>query len=64
MPAHPKFNGLCLNHGTMHKRTSVTEDEMASPTGEFHSAADVNNAQGKLFRALAGNRVSTRHGGS
>ncbi|HEY1467664.1 MAG TPA: hypothetical protein VGF61_01375, partial [Candidatus Acidoferrum sp.] len=46
MPAHPKYNGLCLNHGTIHKRTSVREDdlymELASPTGDFHSAADVN----------------------
>jgi hypothetical protein len=64
MPAHPKFNGLCLNHGTMHKRTSVREDdlymELASPTGDFHSAPDVNNALGKLLHALAGNRVSTK----
>ncbi|HEY1468233.1 MAG TPA: hypothetical protein VGF61_04270, partial [Candidatus Acidoferrum sp.] len=64
MPAHPKYNGLCLNHGTIHKRTSVREDdlymELASPTGDFHSAADVNNALGKLFHALAANRVSTK----
>jgi hypothetical protein len=64
MPAHPKFNGLCLNHGTIHRRTSVREDdlymELASPSGEFLSAADINRALGKLFAALAANRLSAK----
>jgi hypothetical protein len=34
--------------------------ELASLTGDFHSAADVNNVLGNLFHALAGNRVSTK----
>jgi hypothetical protein len=64
MPAHPKYNGLCLNHGTIHRRTMEREDdlynEMASPSGAFLSQAEINQALGKLFEALAGNRISPR----
>jgi len=64
MPAHPKYNGLCLNHGTIHMRTTAREDdlynELASPSGAFLSPAEINQALGKLFEALAANRISTR----
>jgi hypothetical protein len=64
MPAHPKYNGLCLNHGTIHKRATMREDdlynELASPSGAFLSQAEINQALGKLFEALAANRISTR----
>ena len=64
MAAHPKYNGLCLNHGTIHKRATMREDdlynELASPSGAFLSPAEINQALGKLFEALAANRISTR----
>ncbi|HKI10889.1 MAG TPA: hypothetical protein VKA02_02160 [Candidatus Acidoferrum sp.] len=64
MPAHPNYNGLCLNHGTIHMRTAAREDdlynELASPSGAFLSQAEINQALGKLFEALAANRISTR----
>jgi hypothetical protein len=64
MPAHLKYNGLCLNHGTIHKRSNAREDdlynELASPSGAFLSPAEINQALGKLFEALAANRISTR----
>jgi hypothetical protein len=64
MPAHPKYNGLCLNHGTIHKRATMREDdlynELASPSGAFLSQAEINQSLGKLYEALAGNRISPR----
>ena len=64
MPAHPKYNGLCLNHGTIHKRATMREDdlynELASPSGAFLSQAEINQALGKLFEALAANRISPK----
>jgi len=67
MPAHPKYNGLCLNHGTIHKRATMREDdlynELASPSGAFLSQAEINQALGKLFEALAANRIFAEAGG-
>jgi hypothetical protein len=64
MPAHPKHNGLCLNHATIHPRTFHREDdlfrELASPAGDFITQIDINHVLGKLFDALAANRVSPR----
>jgi hypothetical protein len=64
MPAHPKHNGLCLDHATIHRRTSHREDdlrnELASPAGDFITQIDINHVLGKLFEALAANRVSPR----
>jgi hypothetical protein len=64
MPAHPNYNGLCLNHGTIRMRATVREDdlynELASPSGAFLSQAEINQALGRLFEALAANRISTR----
>src|SRR5277367_1805242 len=64
MPAHPSHNGLCLNHATNHRRTFHREDdllaELASPAGDFITQIDINHVLGKLFQALAANRVSPR----
>ncbi len=64
MPAHPEHNGLCLNHATIHRRTFHREDdllrELASPAGDFITQIDINHVLGKLFDALAANRVSPR----
>ena len=64
MPAHPHHNGLCLNHATIHRRTFHREDdllkELASPAGDFITQIDINHVLGKLFEALAANRVSPK----
>ena len=64
MPAHPNHDGLCLNHATIHRRTFHREDdlvkELASPAGDFITQIDINHVLGKLFAALAANRVSPR----
>jgi hypothetical protein len=64
MPAHPNYDGLCLNHGTIHQRATAREEdlynELASPSGAFLSQAEINQALGKLFEALSANHISTR----
>jgi hypothetical protein len=64
MPAHPNHDGLCLNHATIHRRTFHREDdlvkELASPAGDFITQIDINHVLGKLFEALAANRVSPK----
>jgi hypothetical protein len=64
MPAHPNHDGLCLSHATIHRRTFHREDdlvkELASPAGDFITQIDINHVLGKLFEALAANRVSPR----
>jgi hypothetical protein len=64
MPVHPDFNGFCRSHGTNHRRTQYREDdlfqELASPAGDFITQIDINHVLGKLFGALAANRVSPR----
>ena len=64
MPAHPKYNGLCLNHGTIHRRANAREDDLynllVSPANGQLSQAEINQALTKLFEALAANRISTR----
>ena len=64
MPAHPKYNGLCLNHGTLNSRTNVREDElydyMTSPSGGPLTQQEIQRALARVFEALASNRISTR----
>ena len=64
MPAHPKYNGLCLNHGTIHSRTNAREDDLynllVSPANGQLTQAEINQALTRLFEALAANRISTR----
>ncbi len=64
MPAHPRFNGLCLNHGSLNRRGYEREDDlitfMAIPSGTVLTQEQIQLALGRLFEALAGNRISTR----
>ena len=64
MPAHPKYNGLCLNHGTIHSRANVREDDlfnyMAIPSGAVLTQEEIQRALARVFEALAANRISTR----
>ncbi|HXR32219.1 MAG TPA: hypothetical protein VN830_00820 [Verrucomicrobiae bacterium] len=64
MPAHPKYNGLCLNHGTIHSRANAREDDLynllVSPASGLLSQEEINLALTRLFEALAANRISTR----
>ncbi len=64
MPAHPKYHGLCLNHGTIHSRANAREDdlynEMAIPAGASLTQEEIQRALARVFEALAANRISTR----
>src|SRR5260370_35984615 len=64
MPAHPNHDGLSLSHAPIPRRTFHREDdlvkELASPAGDFITQIDINHVLGKLFEALAANRISPR----
>ncbi len=67
LPAHPKHDGLCLTHARRSKPEPREEDlsaELASPAGDFITQIDINHVLGKLFTALASNRVSPRRAGT
>jgi hypothetical protein len=67
LPAHPKANGLCLTHARR-SRPEPREDnlsaELHSPAGDFITQIDINHVLGRLFDALAANRVSSRRAGT
>jgi len=64
MPAHPRFHGLCLNHGSLNRRGYEREDDlitfMAIPSGTVLTQEEIQLALARVFEALAGNRISTR----
>jgi len=64
MPAHPEHKGYCLSHAAARRRSFHREDdlieELSSPTGDYFSQIDINHVLGRLFEALAANRVSPR----
>jgi len=64
MPAHPKYHGLCLNHGTLSRRAANREDDlyndMCIPAGESLTQEEIQRALARVFEALAANRISTR----
>lgn len=67
LPAHPKHDGLCLTHGTRTTPKPREDDlshELASPAGDFITQIDINHVLGKLFVALASNRVTPRRAGT
>ena len=63
LPAHPKHDGLCLAHARR-RAPQPREDNLssllASPAGDFIYQIDINHVLGKLFEALAANRISSR----
>ena len=64
MPAHPRFHGLCLNHGSLNRRGYEREDELCNdmciPAGESLTQEEIQRALARVFEALAANRISTR----
>ena len=70
LPASPKYDGLCYAHGRRANspppapREFDLSPEFTSPTGEFITQIDINHVLGKLFVALAANRISTRRAGT
>ena len=71
LPAHPKGEGLCLTHFRYTKaqaKPQVREDdlsaELASPDDDYITQIDINHVLGKLFDALAANRLSARRASS
>jgi hypothetical protein len=67
LPAHPKHEGLCLSHA-QRRAPQPREDDLshllASPDGDFMLQIDINHVLGKLFDALAANRISARRAGT
>lgn len=67
LPAHPKHDGLCLSHARRATFTPREDDlsaELASPGVDFITQIDINHVLGRLFAALAGNRISSRRAGT
>lgn len=66
LPTHPKGEGLCLTHfrACRNPKPLTREDdlsaELRSPAGDFLYQIDINHVLGKLFEALAANRISSR----
>lgn len=67
LPAHPKHDGLCLTHARR-RIPEPREDDLsqllASPAGDFIYQIDINHVLGKLFQALAANRISSKRAGT
>ena len=68
MTARPGRDGLCLHHATAHRRTRVREDDLSDDlvtlTGNFFTNSDISEALGRLFEALAANRLSPKRAGT
>jgi hypothetical protein len=71
LPAHPKGEGLCLTHFRYTKaqaKPQPREDdlsaEITSLAGDYITKIDINHVLGKLFDALAANRLSARRAAS
>ncbi|HTZ31857.1 MAG TPA: hypothetical protein VMH31_05340 [Methylomirabilota bacterium] len=71
LPAHPKGDGYCLTHARARyaaehppQREDDLSAELRSPAGDFITQIDINTVLGKLFDALAANRLSPRRASS
>ena len=69
MPAHPKGDGLCLHHSRhLDAKPAPREDdlsgEITSLVGDYITQIDINHVLGKLYEALAANRLSPRRASS
>lgn len=68
LPAHPKHDGLCLNHARVESFKKEPREE--DLTGELCSVDSyvtqigIHHSLGKLFNALAGNRISVKRAAS
>jgi hypothetical protein len=68
LPAHPKGDGLCFTHfryvtAEAKPKPPVEADlsaDLCSPAGDYITQIDINHVLGKLFDALAANRISNR----
>ncbi len=63
LPAHPKHDGLCLNHARamsfkQEPREQDLSREICSLAEDYITQIDINHVLGKLFDALAANRIS------
>jgi len=61
MPAHPNYDGLCLNHAPSHAHHRAEEilQRAGDPSG-VPFAAEINQSLRKLYEALAGIGISPR----
>ena len=68
LPAHPKGDGLCLVYRRSIAAAKPREDDLsrklASPAGDFITQIDINHVLGKLYQALAANRITLRRASS
>ena len=69
LPAHPKHDGLCLAHARVislreQPREEDLSAELSSFAGDYITQIDINHTLGKLFDALAANRISSRRAGT
>jgi hypothetical protein len=67
LSAHPEGQGFCLTHFRYRHRASPLAPpeadlsaELVSPAGDYITNIDINHVLGKLFEALAANRISAR----
>ena len=65
MPRHADHSSLCLFHAReelqLREAQRLGAEISASLNGDFLTATDINHVLGKLFTALAQNRVSSRN---
>jgi len=64
MPGLPSLNGFCHSHAALNRRKAPVEEDLSGELAQFFcgpdSSLDVHRALERVFRALAGNRISTR----
>lgn len=64
MPRSPDHSSLCVFHARQEDQllsAGQIAAELASLSGEFKTATDLNHALGKLFRLVAAQRIPTRN---
>ena len=65
MPAIPSLNGFCRSHAALNRRKPPVEEDLSSELSQFFFPADihldVHRALERIFKAMAANRITTRH---
>ncbi|MGB7727049.1 MAG: hypothetical protein WBL50_03385 [Candidatus Acidiferrum sp.] len=68
LPAHPKHDGLCLNHARVESYKNEPREEDISAelcsVDSYVTQIGIHHSLGKLFNALAGNRISVKRAAS